>query len=162
MDILADGKQIIQKVEAFCTSSGFPFPFLSDVQATKFEWPSPNELAAGLGLLSGVYSTHTLLSPRVSWDWVHSQEGVRPYKFYLDEASLTYPHKFYTGTTIWRLVKPILRRRITKLFVGYAELVDEDYQEEQLRKDVEGIVELELLIATKYSSEDGATAHNYL
>ncbi|CAD6191977.1 unnamed protein product [Caenorhabditis auriculariae] len=156
--LVADGAQVTNAINryaaglpgSFASQTQFPFPMLNqNKDVTK--WPSPIGLGYLIGQLAGFEGILTLISPYVDTNW-KDPTGPDGFAFYLDQPTTFLPYTYYIKN--WASSKASLTSRITATMQLLAQVQKVKLNNATLSKDVADIVQLDYLLATKYSTDE--------
>uniref|UniRef100_A0A1I7ZNT4 Neprilysin n=1 Tax=Steinernema glaseri TaxID=37863 RepID=A0A1I7ZNT4_9BILA len=145
----SDAKQVFKHFDQFKKVAGYDFPMLH--QSTAVNNLSSVELGTMLGFLSGNLGTDTFISQSVdtNWDDPNSQKG---YALYIDQSTQVYQNSYYLK--VWNQTKDKYAKEITERLTILADLQQIKLDPTQLAADVQSILNLEVVLATKMSTSD--------
>uniref|UniRef100_A0AC35TPY8 DNA repair protein REV1 n=1 Tax=Rhabditophanes sp. KR3021 TaxID=114890 RepID=A0AC35TPY8_9BILA len=129
------------------------FPMFETNEVVTF--PDAKEFGRLLGYLSGTQSIETLISTVVDTNWEQPNHG---YSLFIDQSILFYENTVYTKA--WDYYKADYKETAYRLLITLKDDLIKDVWNDQISKDIDDILEMELTIATLLTTDD-TTRRNY-
>ncbi|KAI1730229.1 peptidase family m13 domain-containing protein [Ditylenchus destructor] len=123
------------------TSTNSPAPYDT--------FPDPKTFARAIGHLKYVGFLQTLVAIDVDTNWRNPQDYL-PYALFVDQPQLVYANTYYIK--YWDHLRDNYFNDTYTLLANYARISNVQVDESQLKRDVQGILDLEFRIATRVNT----------
>ncbi|VDK47668.1 unnamed protein product [Anisakis simplex] len=145
---ISDGKIIKSIIDDFQRASGLQFSMITSQSHQGSQQLDPSVLGKAVGFLSSE-GVHTLLTPLVDTDW----KTAKTFTLFIDQNTLYYAKTYYTEVA-WPTTIKTYKDDVIALLTDYAKLIKATIDPSKLSEDVDKLLELEVQLARKYSTDD--------